>query len=177
MTLVARTAGDPSTVLPRLRDEIRGVDPRLPVSDARTMDAIAADALAEPRFTTYLLSGFAGLALLLAAIGLYGVVAFTTARRTREIGVRMALGARPAGVCLLVIRDSVALAAAGVAVGLVGSFWATRLLADRLYGISALDPATFVLAPVALLGVTLLAAALPALRAVRTNPVEALRLE
>jgi predicted permease len=151
MTLVARTAGDPSAVLPRLREEIRAVDPRLPVSDARTMDAIAADALAEPRFTTYLLSGFAALALLLAAIGLYGVVAFTTARRTREIGVRMALGARPAGVCLLVIRDSVALAAAGVAVGLVGSFWATRLLADRLYGISALDPATFVLAPVALL--------------------------
>jgi len=177
MTLVARTTGDPAAVLPQLRDEIRAVDSRLPVSDARTMDDVASSALAEPRFTTFLLGAFAALALVLAGIGLYGVVAFTTSRRTREIGLRLALGARPVGVCLLVIRDSLALAAAGAAAGLVGSYWATRLLADQLYGVSALDPATFLLAPLALLAVTALATSLPAVRAVRTNPVDALRLD
>jgi ABC-type antimicrobial peptide transport system permease subunit len=138
---------------------------------------VAASALAEPRFTTLLLAGFAIVALLLAAIGLYGLITFVTARRTREIGVRMALGARATSVGLLVVGDCLGLAAAGVALGLLASFWATRLLSSELYGISRLDPVTLVAAPAILFTVALAASFLPAWRAVRTNPLAALRRE
>jgi putative ABC transport system permease protein len=177
MTLVARTTGDPGATLARLRGEIRAVDPHLPVSDARTMADVAAGALAAPRFATLLFGSFALLALALAAIGLYGVVSFVTASRTREIGVRIALGARPLSVCVQLVRDNLAVAGAGVGLGVLGSLWAMPLLSDQLYGVSPLDPATFVAAPALLLVVAIVASYLPARRATSTSPVEALRLE
>jgi predicted permease len=177
MTLVARTSGDPEATLARLRSEIRELDRFLPVSDARTMDDVAAAALAAPRFATMLLGSFAFLALVLAAIGLYGVVSFVTAARTREIGVRLALGARPGAVCLLLLGDNLRVAAIGVGLGLLGSLWATQLLSGQLYGITALDPVTFAAAPALLLLVALVASYLPARRATVTSPVDALRLE
>ena len=177
MTLVARVVGDPRSALPRLRDEIRALDPALPVTDTWLMDDIAAAALAEPRFTTMLLAAFAGLALILAAVGLHGLVAFVTARRTREIGVRVALGARPSGVWMLVVGDSLAMTAVGVVLGLMGSFWATRWIAGQLYAVSPLDPATFIAAPAVLVGVSLVASLVPAWRAMRASPVDALRMD
>ena len=177
MTLVARTAGRPDAVMPRLRDEIRALDARLPVSEVRTLEEVAASALAEPRFTALLLSAFALVALALAGIGLYGLIAFVTASRTREIGVRVALGARRSSLCLLLVGDGLALAGTGVVIGLVASIWAARLLSGQLYGISTFDPATFALAACALMLAAAAAAFVPAWRAVRSSPVDALRLE
>jgi predicted permease len=177
MTLVVRTSSDPSATLARLRDEIRALDRSLPVSEVRTMNDVAADALAAPRFATLLLGAFALLALVLAAIGLYGVVSFVTASRTREIGVRIALGARPASVCRLLLRDNLAVAGAGVALGLIASVWSSRLLAGQLHGVSRFDPATFAAAPAVLLLVAIVASYLPARRATIRRPVDALRLE
>ena len=175
MTLVVKTDGDPMALAPRIRDEIRAIDRRVPLSDVRTVEDVAAAALAEPRFTTLVLSVFAGLALLLAAVGLYGVVSFVASRRTREIGVRVALGARPSEVRWLVVRDGLVTSGAGVIAGLVVSVLATGMVSSQLYGISRLDPAAFAAAPLALLAVTVLASYLPARRAARLSPVTALR--
>jgi ABC-type antimicrobial peptide transport system permease subunit len=158
-----------------VRQEIRTLDARVPLTDVRTLEDVAGAALAEPRFTTLVLSAFAGLALLLAAVGLYGVVSFVAARRTREIGVRVALGAGAAEVRWLVVRDGLATSGAGVILGLIVSAAATSVLASQLYGVSRLDPAAFVIAPLVLLVVTALASYLPARRAARLNPVTALR--
>lgn len=177
MTVVARTAGDPRALVPWVREQVRALDPRVPVSDVRTVDEVAAAALAEPRFTTLLLGVFAAVALALAAVGLYGVVSFVTARRTHEIGVRVALGAWPAAVCRLIVRDGMVMTLAGTAVGLIGSLWATRLLAGQLYGVTRLDPLAFALAPVVLMAVAALASYVPARRAARADPVAALRQE
>jgi putative ABC transport system permease protein len=175
MTLVVKTEGDPLNHAAQVRQEIRALDPRVPLTDVRTLEGVAAAALAEPRFTTLVLSAFAGLALLLAAVGLYGVVSFVAARRTREIGVRVALGAGAADVRWLVVRDGLATSGAGVIVGLVVSGAATSALASQLYGVSRLDPAAIAAAPIVLLVVTALASYLPARRAARLNPVTALR--
>jgi predicted permease len=175
MTLVVKTDGDPMALAPRIRDEIRALDRRVPLTDVRTLEGVASAALAEPRFTTLVLMVFAGLALLLAAVGLYGVVSFVAARRTREIGVRIALGARASQVRWLVVRDGLMTSGAGVITGLVVSLLATGVVASQLYGISRLDPAAFAVAPLVLLVVTALASYLPARRAARLNPVTALR--
>jgi putative ABC transport system permease protein len=175
MTLIARTAGDALRLLPLVREQVRAVDPRLPISDVRTLDAVTAAALAEPRFTTLLMSVLALLALALCGIGLYGVVSFITARRTHEIGVRMALGARPAAICALIVRDGLAMTVLGVALGLLGSLWAGRLLAGQLYGVSPLDPTALLAAPALLLAVAAAAALVPAWRAARADPAVALR--
>lgn len=177
MTLVLRTAGDPLALVPAVREQVRALDPNLPVSDVRTMDDVAASALAQQRFTTVLLGVFAALALALTATGLYGVVSFLTTQRTREIGVRVALGAERGDVTWLVLRDGLAAAVLGVAVGLAGSLWLTRLLAGQLYGVAPLDPVTFAAAPALLLAIAALASWLPARRAARVSPVQALREE
>jgi predicted permease len=177
MTLVARTTTGHAATLARLREEIRALDANLPVSEARTMDDVAAAALASPRFAALLLGSFAALALALAAIGLYGVVSFVTAARTREIGVRIALGAKPHVVCFSLVRDNLTVAGLGVGLGLIGSVWATRFLSGQLYGVTALDPATFAAAPALLLAVALVASYLPARRATSVSPVDALRLD
>jgi predicted permease len=175
MTLVVRTDGDPLAHAARVREEIRALDRRVPLTDVRTLEGVASAALAEPRFTTQVLSVFAGLALLLAAVGLYGVVSFVAARRTREIGVRIALGARTSQVRWLVVRDGLMTSGAGVVAGLIVAVLATGAVASQLYGISRLDPLTFALAPLILIGVTTLASYVPARRAARLNPVTALR--
>jgi putative ABC transport system permease protein len=174
MSIVVRTAGAPLTVLPAVRESIRQLDATLPVADVRTLDDVATNALAQPRFTALLLTVFAALALLLAAIGLYGVISFIAARRTNEIGIRLALGARPGSLVRLVMREGIVLAAAGVGVGLMAAALATRLLEAQLFGVAPLDPLTFVAVPVLLLLVAAVAAYLPARRAAAVNPVVAL---
>jgi ABC-type antimicrobial peptide transport system permease subunit len=126
-----------------IRDEVRAVDPTQPFSAFRTMDEVIADSIAGERFQAVLLGGFAVLALALAAAGLYGVVAYTVAQRTREIGIRMALGATVHDIVRSVLGHGVRLAAAGIALGLVGALALTRVLESVVFGISTLDPATF----------------------------------
>lgn len=175
MTLVVRSDGDPLTLLPLVREQVRALDPGLPVSDIRTLDAVTAAALAQPRFTTLLLGAFAALALALAATGLYGVISFVTARRTHEIGVRMALGAERRAVTRLIMRDGLAMATTGVAIGLLASVGLTRLLAGQLYAVAPLDPWAFAAAPAILLATAAIASYLPARRAAGVDPVTALR--
>jgi predicted permease len=177
MTLVIRTAGEELALVPLVRDQVRKMDAGLPISEVRTLEDVAAAALAQPRFTMASLGVFAGLALALAATGLYGVTAFMTARRRHEIGIRVALGARPKAVTGLIVRDGLAWAAGGVAIGLAGSPWITRLLAGQLYGVKPLDPLTYAIAPAILLAVAAFASYLPAWRAARASPVAALRNE
>jgi putative ABC transport system permease protein len=174
MSIVVRTAGAPLALLPAVREAIRQLDPTLPVADVRTLEDVATNALAQPRFTALLLTVFAALALLLAAIGLYGVISFIAARRTNEIGIRLALGARPGCLVRLVMREGIVLAAAGVGVGLMAAALATRLLEAQLFGVAPLDPLTFIAVPVLLLLVAAVAAYLPARRAAAVNPVVAL---
>jgi putative ABC transport system permease protein len=160
-----------------VRDQIRALYPTLPVSEIRTMDEIAASAVAQPRFTSMLFAVFGVLSLGLAAIGLYGVIAYMAARRTREMGIRIALGARGRSVEGMVVREGVVLALAGAGLGIVGALWATRFLAGQLYGVDPLDPATFVAVPLVLLVVAATASYLPARRAARISPIVALRTE
>jgi putative ABC transport system permease protein len=177
MTLVVRTARDPLALATAVRDQVRALDPSLPVAEITTMDDITATALAEPRFTTLLLGSFAALALLLAAIGNYGVISFTAARRTHELGIRIALGASRISVAGSLLGEGLLTAGCGVAVGLLASFWLTRLIAGQLYGVTPLDPAVFVAVPVALIGVAALASYLPARRAARISPLIVLKTE
>jgi len=177
MTLVIRAAGDPMSLLPAVQEQVRRIDSALPVSEVRSLEEVAASALAQPRFTAALLVVFAGLALALAATGLYGVTSFITARRTHEIGIRIALGARPKAVTGLMLRDTLAWTVTGVAAGLLGSLWIARLLSGQLYGVNSLDLYTFAAAPAILLATASVAAYVPACRAARVNPVTALRDE
>ncbi|MFI5311864.1 MAG: FtsX-like permease family protein, partial [Gemmatimonadales bacterium] len=177
MTIVARTTGDVASLGAAVRAAAKDLDHTVPVSDVRTMDDIVTTSLARARFTAGLLTGFALLALVLGAVGIYGVVSYTVAQRTRELGVRMALGATPLGVLRLVMGRGAALAAAGAALGIAASLGTTRALAGLLYGVSATDVLTFVVAPVLLFGVAVLATWVPARRAVRVDPLTALRAE
>lgn len=174
MTLVLRTSDEPMAVLPAVRDAVRELDPRLPLADVRTLDEVAAGALAQPRFTALLLTAFALLGLVLSAVGLYGVLSFMAARRTNEIGIRLALGARPADVIRMVMGEGLALAGAGALVGIAAAAVLTRLLDAQLFGVAPLDPATFFSVPGLLLLVAALAAYLPARRASSVSPVAAL---
>lgn len=177
MTLVVRTAGDPLALVSPIRERVRELDPNLPVADVRTLDDVYAAALAEPRFLTLLLGVFAAFALLLAATGVYGVISFLTARRTREIGLRMALGARSGEVVRLILRDGLVMAGMGIAAGLLGALWLARLISGELYGVAALDPMTFLAAPLLLLAVAAAAAYVPGRRAALVDPVTVLREE
>ena len=177
MTYVIRTSGDPIAVLGYARETVRSLDPNLPLADIRTLDAVASDALSQPRFTTQLLALFAALALTLAAIGIYGVISLLVARRRQEIGIRMALGARPRSILSMVMRRGMLLAGIGVLVGLVAALILTRLLTTLLYGVTPFDLPTFAVVPALLALVALAACAIPALRAATVNPVVALREE
>lgn len=177
MTFVIRTERDPLALVPAVRAQVRALDPTLPIAEVRTMRSVAAAALAQARFTTILVAAFAGLALVLAAIGLYGVIAFIAARRTREIGIRMALGARSRSIAALVMTEGLTLAAAGTLLGLAVSVWTTRFLAGQLYGVSRFDALTFALVPAILLATAALASYLPARRAARVAPHTALRTD
>lgn len=177
MKLFVRTASDPLHVAAEIRQTIWQVNPNQPVSDITTMQQIISETVARPRFFTLLLGGFAGLAVVLAALGVYGVIAYSVNRRAYEIGIRMALGARAENVLRLIIGQGIAPALAGLALGLVVAFALTRVLSSLLFGVDAADPATFASVAALLVIVALLASWLPARRAARMNPMSALRSE
>ena len=177
LSLVLRVRGDPEQLVGALRREAASIDPNLPLGDVRTLEEILDRAVAQPRFQAYLLSAFAGLALLLAAVGIYGVVSFSVSQRTREIGVRLALGALPADVVGHFVRKGLLPVVAGLALGLGASLMAVRLLSGLLYEVPRTDPVTFVAVPAILVVVAALAALLPARRATRVDPMVILRAE
>jgi predicted permease len=180
MALVVRVASDPAAMLPSLRRAILAVDPDVPVAGAaaaRTTVELVSSSLAAQRLNTRLLVAFAGAAVLLAAVGIYGVIAYTVAQRRRELGIRMALGARAAEVRALVLRQGAILAAAGGALGLAGALIGTRVLRGLLYEVTPTDPPALAGGTLVLIGVALLASYLPARRAARMDPLEALRCE
>jgi putative ABC transport system permease protein len=177
LTVAIRTAGDPLAIAAQARQALRAVDPELPLSDLRTMEDRIGENLAQPRVSMLLLAGFAGIALTLAAIGIYGVIAYAVAQRTREIGIRMALGATSADVRHLVVRQGMTPVLIGVVVGVAAALLLTRLMSSLLFGVSATDPATFAGVALFLAGIALAASWLPARRATRVQPVIALRQE
>ena len=182
MTLVVRTAGDPMSLVSAVRHEITSMDPNLPIAAIRPMADVVASAASTPRFTGLLLGLFATLALTLAAIGIYGVLAYLVSQRTREIGIRMAIGADRSAVLGLVISRGLWLALAGVGVGLATSFVVARFVVGRfveglLYQVHPIDPVTFIAVPAVLTVVALIASVVPARRAMRVDPITALRTE
>jgi len=175
--LVIRAATDPTTLAAAVRHEVRQVDRTQAITAVKTMEQYVGESVARPRLHAILLGAFAGLAMLLAAVGLYGVVAYTVTQRTHEIGIRVALGARRGDILRMVVGQGLALALTGVALGLAGAFAGSRLLATFLYGVSTTDPLTFVSAPSLLAVVALAACYFPARRATRVDPMAALRYE
>ena len=175
--LVIRTAGDPRGLLPILGRAIGEADRGAVVSDVRTLDAMVSDAASPPRFRTLLLGAMAGLALAMAVVGLYGVMAHSVAQRTKEVGIHMALGAQRRAVLWMVLREGLAVAGSGVAAGLALSVAATRLLRGLLYGIAPTDPYSYALAAASLATVAIVATYIPARRATRVDPLTALRHE
>jgi putative ABC transport system permease protein len=176
LTMVVRSSADPGALTASVRSALRDLDPNLPITTARTLDSYVEASTGSQRFTTTLLGGFAGVALLLAAIGVYGLVAFAVGQRTQEIGIRMALGASRSTVLGLVLRQGLGLTALGVGLGALATLWTTRLLQAQLFEASARDALIAMsLAPLALLAAAALACYVPARRALRVPPVTALR--
>jgi putative ABC transport system permease protein len=176
-SLVVRTAGEPMAAAAAVKAAIAKADPDLPVTKVRTMDQIAYGSAGRPRFRARLLAGFAALALTLAAVGVFGVLAFSVTQRTREFGIRMALGAQAQSVLRMVLARGARIAVAGVSLGLAGAAALARTAGTLLYGISPLDAASFAAAAFTLAAVALAAAAIPAWRAMRVDPAIALREE
>ena len=176
-TFYVRAAGDPAALGTAAREAVRRVDPALPVNDVATMAAVVDESLLLDRLSSWLSAAFGLLATVLAAVGLYAVTSFSVARRTREIGLRMALGADVRSVLALVLQDVLKTALAGIAVGLPLAVALGKLFESRLVGLGAADPATLSLATLALLLVVILAGYVPARRATRVDPMTALRVE
>jgi len=177
ITLVARTTGDPAALAPAMKETAWSFDRNLAISEVVTMDGVVADANAQPRFEMRLLTIFAAVALVLATVGIYGVISYSASRKTHEIGVRMSLGATRADVLLLVLREGIWLALAGSVSGIAGALLLSRLMRKLLYGVQATDPATFAVVATGLGLVSMLACYIPARRAMRINPVAALRCD
>jgi putative ABC transport system permease protein len=175
ITFTVRTDADPADLVPLVRREVDAMDPNVPVSDAATLESYVQDATAQTRFMLALIAVFAGMALVLASLGLYGVISYSVRQRTREIGVRVAFGAENRDVLRLVVKQGLALAAVGVGVGLAASFGLSRTIRSFLVGVSPTDPVTYVGIPVLLLAVAAVASWVPARRAAAVHPVEALR--
>jgi predicted permease len=177
MTLVVRTSGEPLAMTSAVRAQLRALDPQQPVYQVSSMDQLLSGMIAQRRFSMALLGTFAALALVLGIIGVYGVTSYLVAQRTREVGLRLALGAQPKQVVLMVVRQGLATAAVGMAVGLIAAFATTRLMGTLLYGVSPTDVATLLGVTVTLAVATALANYLPARRAARVDPLVALRSE
>jgi putative ABC transport system permease protein len=174
-TLFVRTQRDPLGLAPAVTGVLSDIDPSLAVADVQSMEQNLASSLAQPRFMTLLLSLFAAVALVLAGIGTYGVMSYSVAERQREFGIRLAMGAERGSVLGMVLRQGGGLALVGLAIGVVGAFGLTRLLASQLYEVSVTDARTFLVAPLFLAAVALAACYLPARRATSVDPVAALR--
>ncbi|HYG82554.1 MAG TPA: FtsX-like permease family protein, partial [Pyrinomonadaceae bacterium] len=177
MFLAVRTTAEPLSLAAAVRSQVAAIDKDQPVADVQTMEQRLAASLARPRFNMLLLGIFAAVALALAAVGLYGVMAYGVTQRTHEIGVRMALGAQRADVLRLVVRQGMLIALVGVALGLAASFALTRVMTSLLYGVSATDPLVFTIIALLLAAVAFVASYIPARRAVKVDPMIALRYE
>ena len=177
LSVVLRTSGDPRLQAAALRSAVREIDPNQPVVKIRTMEENMATSVTEPRFRTWLIGIFAALALVLAAVGIYGVMSYSVNQRTNEMGIRVTLGAQPNDVFRIVVGEGLRLALIGVGVGLIGALAATRVLRTFLYGVSAIDPVTFAVTAALLILVAVAACYFPARRATRVDPMVALRYE
>ena len=175
--LVVRTSVEPLSLASAVRNAVWAVDRDQPVSDIDTMDHIVSEAVARQRFSMLLFAIFAALALVLAAVGIYGVMSYSVTQRTREIGIRMALGAQRTDVLKMTVKEGLKLVGLGLVIGVVMAFVLTRVMASLLFGISATDPVTFLSIGLVLLGVAMLASYIPALRATRVDPMVALRYQ
>jgi putative ABC transport system permease protein len=177
MIFAVRTAGDPLTLAEPVRRIIREMDPAQPVADIRTMDQIVGQTFARQRFAALLLAGFSITALVLAAVGIYGVLAYAVSERTREVGIRIAVGADNARIVALILGSGARMIAAGMAAGILGALGLSYFLKTLLFGVGARDPLTFVAVPLVLMGVALMAAWIPAWRASKIDPLRALRAQ
>ena len=177
MTMAARMAADNPNAANLLRSTLLASSPNIPVSEIRTMRAVVSEAASAPASITMLFSAFAGIALILGTVGIYGVLSFLVSRRRREMGIRMALGAQRSDVLLLVMKEGARFALAGIVLGLLGAFLVARLLATQLYGISPIDSVTYISVTILVAIVTLAACYVPARRAMRVDPIVAVRYE
>jgi len=175
--VVLKTSVDPASLIEPLKRAVKDVDPSVAVSGAETMDGILAETNSAPRFYAMMVAVFAALALLLAAVGIYGVMAYTVAQRRTEIGVRLALGAAERQIFVLILGDSLKLTAVGLALGTAAALAVSRSMASLLFGVGQADPATYGLTALLLVLVGLAASYVPARRAMRTDPMTALRAE
>jgi ABC-type antimicrobial peptide transport system permease subunit len=175
--VVVRAAGDPAALAASVRAAVWSIDRDLPISHLRPMREVVGATLDETRFYAVLLGLLGVIALALAAVGIYGVMAYSVSQRTREFGLRLALGAQPGAIVGMVLRRGLALAAVGLGVGVAGAVGVTRFLGSQLYGLSPTDPGTLARGVLLLLGTALAACALPAWRAARVNPMDSLREE
>jgi putative ABC transport system permease protein len=177
MTLAIRTKGEPLSVASAARNVIRNLDPQQPIGEVSAMNSLMAKSIAKSRFNATLLAVFSLVALVMAAVGIYGVISYSVQLRTHEIGVRMALGAQRGDVLRLVVKQGISLGLTGVGAGLVASFALTRLIASLLFEVTATDKTTFALVAAGLFLITLVACYIPARRATKVDPLVALRYE
>jgi putative ABC transport system permease protein len=175
--MVVKTSNDPRALINGVTREVEAMDSELPVFNVKTMDEYVSSSVAAPRFNTTLLSIFASVALVLTIIGLYGVMSYSVAQRTNEIGIRMALGAQAGDVLGLIVKDGVKIVGVGLLLGIGGALVLTRLMESLLFGVTTRDPLTFVAIAGLLSLVAMLACYIPAWRATRVDPLEALRCE
>jgi putative ABC transport system permease protein len=177
MTVIIKGSSDPNQIIAFVRQQVKAIDPDQPIYNIRTMDEIRAESVAPERLNLTLLSIFAGIALILAIVGIYGVMSYAVTQRTHEIGIRMAIGAQPRDVFRMVIGQGMMLAFVGVVFGLVGAFVLTRWMTAMLFGVEPTDPATFASIAALLIGVALVACYIPSRRATKVDPVVSLRYE